>query len=488
MDALVAKVAAFSRRYGLLSPGNRIVVGVSGGPDSLCLLHVLCQLAPELSLNLIVAHLNHGLRGEDSDADSRLVGRMAEEYGLPFVLDQVDGRAITAELGLSLEEASRQVRYAFLLHVARSNESSVVAVGHHRDDQAETVLMHFLRGSGPAGLRGMLPRTPLNSYRLPGFPGTADSRITEAWLERPLLCATRAETIAYCSAHNLQPRYDLSNEDTTFFRNRLRHELLPVLETYNPDIRERLVDMAGVMAGDFEVLRRQSDEAWGRVAITSLPGEVCFDLGRWRALPLALQRASLREAIRRLRGDLRNVNWDHTEHATWLAREGATGKRATLTGGLMVEVGYDKLRVALEGSEAKTELPQIDAEVRLQARGSTEICDGWRVAVVRRPVADQDRLTAGDPWTAVLDAEVTGPNLSLRPRRPGDRFRPQGMGGHSMKLSEFMINEKIERSARERWPLLIGRKDIVWVAGLRVSEAAAVTAATREVWQVRFEC
>ena len=164
MDDLLARVRQYAQRYRLFSPGETVVVGVSGGPDSLCLLHLLRRLAPELRLWLHVAHLHHGLRGAEADADAAFVAELADCWGLPCTVGRADVAALAREAGLSLEEAARQARYRFLAGVAEAGGAATLAVGHNADDQAETVLMHFLRGSGAAGLRGMLPRTPLDDY------------------------------------------------------------------------------------------------------------------------------------------------------------------------------------------------------------------------------------------------------------------------------------------------------------------------------------
>ena len=285
MEDLLARVRQYAQRYRLFSPGETVVVGVSGGPDSLCLLHLLRRLAPELRLWLHVAHLHHGLRGAEADADAAFVAELADCWGLPCTVGRADVAALAREAGLSLEEAARQARYRFLAGVAEAGGAATLAVGHNADDQAETVLMHFLRGSGAAGLRGMLPRTPLDDYRLlqaatipiasghrvtalrsprwrqvfvvyswtaqplavsgadgdasdpPPSPGPRVPASPRLHLVRPLLSISRAEIEAYCAEYRLAPRTDRSNEDTIFFRNRLRHELLPLLETYNPGIR-----------------------------------------------------------------------------------------------------------------------------------------------------------------------------------------------------------------------------------------------------------
>jgi tRNA(Ile)-lysidine synthetase-like protein len=490
MADLLPQVRRIIRRGDLLRDGAALVIGVSGGPDSLCLLHLLSRLAPAMGLRLHVAHLNHGLRGVEADADARFVADFAERMGLPYTIRQTDVGALANAAGLSLEEAARQARYRFLADVAVEVGADGVAVGHNADDQAETVLMHFLRGSGVAGLRGMLPKTPMDALRLPGedagHAGKQERvKLAAPVLIRPLLTTPRAAIAAYCAEQGLEPRFDRSNEDATFFRNRLRHELLPILEGYNPQIREVLAHTAETLAGDHEVLRAETERAWAKVVVSRNAGEVAFDLATWRALPLGLQRASLREAIHRLRASLRNINWEHVERAVWLAREGATGQRATLAAGLELEIDYRLLRIGPEAASLPSE--PANAVIHALVGSGVTAAGRWRIVVERahRSVAPEGLGADADPWIAYLDARALGEELVVRCRQPGDRFQPHGLGGRSVKLNEFMIDAKVPRRARADWPLLVCCRGIAWVCGLRLADWAIVGPDTEEVWVVR---
>ena len=249
-----------------------------------------------------------------------------------------------------------------------------------------------------------------------------------------------------------------------------------------------LAHTAEVLAGDHAVLRQTVAETWTSLVLAEGLDEVRFSLPLWRGLPLGLQRATLREAIHRLRRSVRNINWEHVERAVWLAREGHTGQAATLAVGLELQIGYDALRVAAEGAPWLVDLPQVGEPVALAAPGVTEIGGGWRVIVerLRREEASDEQLAGADPWTAYLDAEAVGDVLILRMRAPGDRFRPLGLDGHSAKLNEFMIDAKIARDARAGWPLLIGSHGIAWVCGRRLAQPAAIGPGTAEIWHVRF--
>jgi tRNA(Ile)-lysidine synthase len=477
--------------YNLLASGDGVVVGVSGGPDSLCLLHILARLREGYDLRLHVAHLNHGARGADSDADAEFVAALAAGWDVPFTIERQDVPALARTHKLAFEETARRVRYAFLARVAAGADAAKIAVGHNADDQAETVLMHFLRGSGPAGLRGMLPATPIGDYRLlePFLSAQLTSHPT---IIRPLLEAPRADIEAYCVEQNLAPRFDLSNLDTTYFRNRLRHELLPLLETYNPNIRVRLRHTAAVVAADYALLADLRERAWAEVVRDERESAIVLDQTSWRALPVALQRAVLRRAAYTLRRSLRDVDFVHVESARQVGLYGDTGAQATLPMGLCLTVGYETLTVNNAGDvgpppeepllwsaeplpvqvSGMTQLPQ--SEWALQ----TEVLEQWDVTQV---------AANADPWVGYFDADALSSPLVLRPRRRGDLFRPQGLAGHSVKLSAFLINLKVPRAWRDRLPLLAAGKEIAWVCGRRIGERFAVGPQTRRVVRLRFE-
>jgi tRNA(Ile)-lysidine synthetase-like protein len=483
--------------YGLLAPGDGVVVGVSGGPDSLCLLHVLLRLREEYRLRLHVAHLNHGARGAEADADAKFVERLTTEWELPVTVERQDVPALARAHRLAFEEAARRVRYAFLARVAGEVGAHKIAVGHNGDDQAETVLMHFLRGAGLAGLRGMLPITPLTDYRLlePFIQPPASSiqhPVSSIQLIRPLLEVPRFEIERYCADHSLTPRFDRSNLDTTYFRNRLRHELLPLLATYNPNVSTRLRHTAAVVVADYELLTQLRERAWAEVVREKQEVAVVFDLAAWRTLPVALQRATLRQAAYNLRRSLRDVDFVHVEHARQVGLRGKTGAQATLPMGLALTVGYDTLTVGDAGDAGPPpDEPLLwSAEpLPVQVPGTTQLPQSeWALQAEVLEEWDAAQVAANpDPWTATFDADALAEPLVLRPRRQGDRFRPQGMQGHSVKLSAFMINLKIPHAWRDHVPLLVAGDEIVWVCGRRIKEGSTAGLETRRAVRLRFQ-
>ncbi len=474
-------------RYDLLPRGGTVVVGVSGGPDSLCLLHVLRALASEYGVTLHVAHLNHQLRGADADEDAAFVQRLAAEWGLPCTVAARDVTAYAERERLAIEEAARQMRYGFLVEVALQIGSETIAVAHHADDQAESVLMHVIRGSGIAGLRGMRPKSAMGDLRLANL----QSPISTLHLIRPLLYIPRADIEAYCAANGLNPRFDVSNLDQTYFRNWLRHTVLPLLAQHNPGVRDVLCRTAEVAAADYDLLRADMERAWAKVARVS-PASITFDLAGWRALPLALKRATVRQAIHQLRQHLRNINFVHVERAVDVAERGDTGDRATLAEGLMLTLAYDSFTIADESHEEPLpDWPLLEpgSQVAVVVPGVCALPDSdWTLETQVSTIEETTKAvtTNPDPWTAYLDADVCSGPLTLRTRLPGDRIAPQGMGGHMMKVNELMINTKIPRVARDRMPLLVCGGRIAWACGLRVGEHARVTSATNRILHLRF--
>jgi tRNA(Ile)-lysidine synthase len=495
----------------LLDVGDTVVVGVSGGSDSLCLLHTLARLRRELDLSLHVAHLNHCLRGDEADADMTFVALLATEWGLPCTIEVRDVASLALGQHTSIEETARHVRYRFLIKVANRVGAAAVAVGHHADDQSETVLMHILRGTGISGLKGMLPSTELSEMQMvdDGWPDPGSR--SSMRLVRPLLAVPRDEIEKYCRDHSLQPRFDRSNLDTTHFRNRVRHELLPLLETYNPNIKLLLQRTADVAAADHELISSLLNDAWSKTVIAEDQDGITFDLGAWRSLPLALQRASLREAAYRYRPRIRDLDFAHVKHAVAVGNNGITGARAVLPHGLVLSVGYDTLRLG-DRDQARTipdwPLLWCDGPVPVKLGGDTFLprkCQtpatskvgGKRADWVMEARAwrgDHSRaLNNPDRWTAFFDADRLGSQLALRRRLPGDRFQPLGMGGRSVSVSDFMINAKVPRHLRAGIPLLVrgqaggaSAADIAWVVGWRIDEQVSITANTRRIVRMRW--
>ena len=494
-DVLI-KFREFCQKNSLIAKSDKVVIGVSGGPDSLCLLHLFLTISHQFELTLTIAHLNHQLRGAHSQADAEFVQQLAKQWQLPLFIENHDIASIANKRKQSIEEAARQVRYAFLWRVAVETASEKIAVGHNADDQVETVLMHFLRGTGLSGLRGMFPKLDLASLHLHSedIP-TLPWRQPSPKLVRPLLDISRSEIDAYCHENKLSPRQDYSNQDTTYFRNRLRHELIPQLETYNPNFRQVLQHTAKVVAADTQILNDELNKAWGLVIVDMSSERLVFDLQKWLTLPLSLKRSVLRRAVQSLRRSLRDISFSHIENAISILEKGQTGARATLPQELTLTVGYETF--VLASNSVSSQLPTLDQPhlpkdqiLKLNLPGTTLLRHtNWQLKVERLPYQSLNlqEIKRVGCWEAYLDADIVGDQAILRSRQPGDTFYPLGMVGHRKKVNEFMINEKIPAGWRKHIPLLVSQDRILWVCGYRPDERAALQANTRQVFHLKFE-
>ena len=302
-----------------------MVVAVSGGPDSLCLCDAIVALADEAGVRPVVAHLDHGLRGEAARADAEFVRAFALERDVPCIAEAADVASLAREQRVSVEVAARRARYGFLARAAVQAGARHIAVAHHADDQAETVLLRLIRGTGISGLQGMRVQSP--------HPSAPDLTLI-----RPLLHVTRADTERYCAERRLAPRQDASNDDPGHTRNRIRHELLPLLERYNLGIRSVLARLADTAAADADIIAYAARTAYGATRIAAASAGVSFDRSAWRALPVGLQRAVLREAVRELRGDFTDLKFAAIEEARDVLNSDAATASIALLAGVRIEV------------------------------------------------------------------------------------------------------------------------------------------------------
>ena len=462
------KVISSIREQNLISAGDKLVVAVSGGADSVCLLHILARHRSDLNVELHVAHLNHQLRGAESDADASYVSDLARKLGVPATIECRDVAVYHDRKGGSLEEAAREVRYGFLADVAEKVDATKVVTGHTCDDHIETILLHLLRGSGTTGLRGLQSHS--------AFPYAQKNCSLE--LIRPLLEITRQETMDYCRRHRLAPRSDSSNKSLSFLRNRIRLELLPVLRSYNPGVDRALLRLAGIAGDDISFIEEQASLTWPD--LVQEDGNVLYlDVNKMLALPHALQRQVFRKAIKQLRGNLKDVEAEHIEIMIESLSKPA-GKRFHLPDGLTLSTEYGRL-VMTATPASVCPLPLIKCTASINIPGETDL-PGWRVKadIIQESVVSDNGLTAS------FDFEKVGKKLVVRRRRPGDRFQPLGMS-QTKKLQDFMVDAKIPRSWRDRVPLVSSARQIFWVVGWRVDDRVKVTEKTKKVLCLQFE-
>ncbi|MFC1870913.1 tRNA lysidine(34) synthetase TilS [Chloroflexota bacterium] len=463
---LEERVLRFIKEQHLVSGQQRLLVAVSGGADSVCLLHVLSRIAGELGVTLHVAHLNHQLRGAEADADARYVAELAQSLGIPVTIEKRDVKTYKARHRLSPEEAAREVRYTFLAEVAQSTGAGRVAVGHTTDDNIETILMHLIRGTGTRGLRGLQPLTRLKDG------GLAVIRL--------LLPVSREETVNYCRQHRLMSRTDTSNLSLSPLRNRIRHQLLPLLGSYNPQISGAVLRTARIAADDIAFLDEYVARIWDEI-VRREGDTVALDKELFCRLPSAVQQNLLRAVIESLAGDIKDIEKRHID-IIMAALDKPAGRSFNLPSGLTFTIDYDRFLIGRDAA-ALSPLPVLDAELTLNIPGETGL-PGWRVSAEIATPSEVAEST--DCYQAYLDLDKAGDQLTVRRRRAGDRFQPMGMS-QLKKLNKFMIDARIPRPWRQRIPLVGSPEQIIWVVGWRIDDRVKVTGATRRVLHLRFE-
>lgn len=459
-----------------LTTDQVILVGVSGGADSLALLLGL----KKLGFLLKIAHLDHGLR-EDSKEDADFVEEFARSHQIPFVRKRIDvGQEAEAE-SLSIEEAARNIRYQFLFEQARAAQAQAVAVGHHADDQVETVLMHFLRGSALPGLTGMAFRETIPLW---------DDHIP---LVRPLLGIWRKEIDAFIDEMGISPRIDETNSDVTYFRNKLRHILLPQMKEYNPQIKNALWRMSDVLKSEDELIDDLTQAAWKDCFLRQNEARVILYLSKFIGKPKAIQRRLLRQAVSQLRPDLRDVGYEAVERALDFANDPSQSGEIDLIAKLNIAKLAEYLIIKSWESDLPDWklplLPKSETEMALAIAKPAPLRHGWQLeAVVVKNTSDRSHNETKElgPNEAWLDYDLLEMPLLLRSRRSGDRWQPLGMENHTQKLKDFFINEKIPEHLRDIWPLVCSGGEIAWVVGVRPSEVYKITQKTKQILHLRL--
>jgi tRNA(Ile)-lysidine synthase len=465
--ALLKRVAKTILRYNMFHPGQPLGVAVSGGADSTALLHLLTELASDWKLPLTVLHLNHHLRGNDSDQDAFFVQQVATRLDLPCLVEHA---SLDPSAG-NLEEAARHARYDFFGRAMRQHSLARIAVGHTLSDQAETVLFRAIRGAGITGLAGIWPVTPEG-------------------IVRPLIELTRDEVEAWLQEHRIHWREDSSNRDRRFARNRIRHDLLPVLrQDWNPGVDQALGRLAELCQDEEQywvetaaaLLDQCGAGLWPAVASpgrlpTSQHEVLILDTTRLRALHVAALRRVLREAIRRVRDDSRPVDFEHLEKLVNLVRRTRGSGRVNLPG-LSICRSFDRLRLA------RTTAPPKPYELELPVPGEVRLPDGTFLAATLEPEPPDSRYNTS---AGVLDRDRAPGKLALRSWTPGAIFWPAGQP-HEIKLKSLFQQARVPSWERAEWPILACGKSVIWARGFGAAQGFAPTGSSRNVMRL-WEC
>ena len=460
------QVVDFFQQLECGSSIDRVLASVSGGVDSMVLLHVLNRIKDELDLEIGVAHLDHCIRGEESRKDARFVREQAEELGLDFFFRRVNVGEVTKEKSLSEEAAARKVRYRFLREIADDQDFDFVALGHNEDDQVETILMHLLRGAGIDGLGGMEPR--------------------RGRFVRPLLSCDGENILNYAEREGVSYRVDRTNYDTSYLRNHLRHELIPSLQKqYNPKFKDALVRMGNIIREANDLHQSLIEKKWPRILRDREKEFIALDVPSLESLHPFLRKIALRHAVRKIKGDLRDISYSHVRDILEIAEgEGTFPHYLDLPGDLQVRLSGSQIEIK---KGEFTDSGKSDLEYSVEPEGSFRYPElGWQF---RFHIKDfdpdlSDTRFPQEPTHEFVDWNKVVSPLIIRNRRPGDKFQPLGMEGKK-KLKDFFIDEKIPYSKRDSIPLVCSGSDIIWVVGERIDHRYRVTETTSEVLKMR---
>lgn len=428
-------------KYGMVTEGDLLLVAVSGGPDSLTLLHVLNKCKEELGIRLHVVHLDHSFRGKEAEDEAEWVGNTARDWGIPYTLGKADVPALARSLGMSSQEAGHLARKRFFMQMAQELGASKIALGHHADDQAETLIMHFFKGAGMEGLRGMVP--------------------VHGPYIRPLLNVNRDGIEAYCRNEGLSPRQDPSNKKNVYLRNKIRNTLMPWLkESINPNLAETLNRTAKIFWAEEEYLEEKTREAAAEILVKG-ESVIRIKLASFNTMPLALQRRLIRHAYGMI-ADIQGISYLHVEDIRELSRGGQVGKVLHLPNKMIVEKAYNTLDF-YRSSHVREAMPISKKMINIP--GTTLIPEiGWTI----KARLSKEKPTKNTPFAIYVPCVKTLPTLFARTRQEGDRISPKGLNG-SKKLKDFFIDKKIPRNERDRTLLIAEESEVIWIPGVAFS-------------------
>jgi len=467
---MLKTVAQTIESFSMLGSGDHVLAAVSGGPDSVALLRALVLLSPSYGLRLTTAHLNHGLRGDEADREEAFVRRLSAGMDIPCISKKIDVPALKAGTGRSLEEICREIRYRFLEETARHCGAVRIATGHHRDDQAETVLLNLIRGSGPEGLKGIMP-------------------VRESLIIRPLFYLSRAEILDFLSREGLPYMTDSSNATPLFLRNRIRNRLIPELSAaYNPKIVESLCHTAEILREEDGYIRAEADrilKGWG---IAPEKKEKLIPLESFLTLHPALQGRIVKHLLESSAPSGRGgIGYRHVKAVLALSRQDLNRSAVSidLPAGVRVERREGTLRVVgaegrVHGRESRRVAPPPGFCYPVEVPGRVWIRELDRTVCfefVAKPSREEMRR---QPLAAFIDFDRICLPMSLRSLKAGDRMHPLGMRG-TKKMQDYFVDRKTPCDLRPRIPLLVDGKSVVWVAGERISQRVRVTEETKMV-------
>lgn len=441
---LINKVKETIKDYNLISHGERVLVGVSGGPDSIALLHVLHRLKGDMGITIHAAHMNHSFRGKQADDEALWVQEKSREWGIDCTIVKEDVPGLAKELGLSSQDAGHMVRMRFFNELSKKIHANKIALAHHANDQAETILVNLVSGAGLEGLRGMLPYSDM--------------------IIRPLLYVCRDNIEEYCQENKLEPRRDPSNKKNIYLRNKIRNQLIPwISENINPNIVQSLNRTARVLAAEEELLENETNKIFKKYVVVC-EGKIVLDLRKWGSIPLAYKRRLIRSVYQKI-SEKQGPSFHHVEEVRDLADKKSVGKVIELPYNVKVEKGYNNLYFSCGVIEKKNVVKIPDRLIKIP--GETLIPEKRKM--ITAEVSENAPIFRGKEFVYIPINNDEYPKLIVRTRRPGDRFSPKGMRG-TKKLKEYFIDKKIPQKERDD-VLLIAEKDkVIWIPDIAFGE------------------
>ena len=472
-EDFIEKLKGTIHRFDLLKKGDRVLVALSGGPDSVALLYALLAIQPEFGLRLYVAHLNHKLRGAESDEDEKFAKELAVRLKLKCFSKRIDVKREAKRKKVSIEEGAREIRYRYLQKLADQIKADKIAVGHQADDQAETFLMRLLRGAGGAGLSG-----------IPAKRGK---------IIRPLIQIRRGEIEKFLKANKIPYRLDSSNYLTDYFRNKIRLTLLPkIKEDFNPKIVESLNRTADIISLQQEYIEKRCERILVDIG-KKRRSKIILDLKEFTSYDICLQREVIRLCVRELKGDLnqlvrriprlRRGSFESVDRAINLIHsygscgQKKSGKKVKLVNKIWMEVSGKEFVFYKEEKKEYNYPLTLPGEVNLK---------DWGIKIkgeILKSKSEHQNLFHGNQNIAFLDWEKLKKPFCLRSRRRGDKFKPLGMKG-TKSLADFLIDTKVPRHLRDEVAIFTSKGKIAWVVGYRISDEFKVTDKTKKVLKV----
>ncbi len=453
----INKINKTINKYSMISGREKIIVGLSGGPDSVCLLYILNILKERFKLNLTALYVDHGLRPEETPGEIEFCTKLCNELNVTFMTKSIDVKTYADTYKINKQEAARQLRYRTFEEIALVTKSDRIALGHTSDDQAETLLMRLLRGAGPTGLAGIPP--------------------VRGKIIRPLIDVERKEIEKFLADKGLNFIVDSSNLKKDYLRNKIRHSLIPLIKEFNPHIIETLSRTAAIFRDEERYFEIMVTKALMKLISRKTDGRIELFLSPFEIMDKVLIRRVLRRAIDETRG-LRGISFIHIEDMIDLIKDGKTGDRIYLPKGIRVIKEYSTIIIT---SEPPVRLKHyeliVPGETILKEAGiviKASIVEGDAINELKRDLSGLWKLRA------LVDADRLNFPLTVRPRENGDFFYPYGFGKRK-KLQDFFVDEKIPRDERDRIPLIISGKDIVWIVGYRGDERFKITDETKKI-------